>query len=61
VSESPSIPKPPPLPETNKQGKDEVSVYDVLEKGLSDLMDMCDVVMDKFTIARDEFNANKMT
>jgi len=45
---------------TNRQEKDEVSVYDVLEKGLSDLMDMCDVVIDKFTIARDEFNANKM-
>lgn len=36
---------------------DEVSVYDVLEKGLQDLADLCDVVIDKFTIAREEFNA----
>lgn len=35
---------------------DDVSVYEVLEKGLNDLMDLCDVVVDKFTIARDEFN-----
>ncbi|KAF1346472.1 DNA-directed RNA polymerase I and III 14 KDA polypeptide [Delphinella strobiligena] len=38
---------------------DEVNVYDVLEKGLNDLMDMCDVVIDKFTIARENFNATK--
>ncbi|KAI4740313.1 hypothetical protein E4T50_09232 [Aureobasidium sp. EXF-12298] len=38
---------------------DEVNVYDVLEKGLSDLMDLCDVVVDKFTVSRDEFNASK--
>lgn len=31
------------------------SAYDVLEKGLDDLMDLCDVVSDKFTISRDEF------
>ncbi|KAK8213454.1 RNA polymerase subunit AC19 [Zalaria obscura] len=36
---------------------DDVNVYDVLEKGLNDLMDLCDVVVDKFTISRDEFNA----
>lgn len=36
---------------------DNVSVYDVLRKGLSDLAAMCDVVEDKFTVARDEFNA----
>ena len=34
---------------------DGVSAYDVLEKGLDDLMDLCDVVVDKFTIARDDF------
>jgi len=34
---------------------DNASVYDVLEKGLNDLMELCDVVIDKFTIARDEF------
>ncbi|KAF2731101.1 DNA-directed RNA polymerase I and III 14 KDA polypeptide [Polyplosphaeria fusca] len=39
------------------QTYDNVSVYDVLEKGLNDLMEMCDVVMDKFTIAREDFQA----
>jgi DNA-directed RNA polymerase I and III subunit RPAC2 len=34
---------------------DNVSVYQVLEKGLEDLMNMCDVVTEKFTISRDEF------
>lgn len=41
------------------QTYDNVSVYTVLEKGLEDLMAMCDVVEEKFTIARDEF-VNKM-
>ncbi|KAK4548520.1 RNA polymerase subunit AC19 [Oleoguttula mirabilis] len=36
---------------------DNVSVYDVLRRGLSDLAELCDVVEDKFTVARDEFNA----
>lgn len=31
------------------------TVYDALEKGFDDLMDLCDVVTDKFTVARDEF------
>lgn len=39
---------------------DNVSVYTVLEKGLEDLMDMCDVVEEKFTVARDEFLNNRM-
>lgn len=30
-------------------------MYDVLEKGLNDLMDACDVVLEKFEEARDEF------
>jgi DNA-directed RNA polymerase I and III subunit RPAC2 len=38
------------------QTYDGVSVYTVLEKGLKDLMDLCDVVTEKFTVARDEFN-----
>ena len=42
-----------------KLDADNVSVYGVLEKGLNDLMDLCDVVMDKFTIARDEFAARE--
>ena len=33
-------------------------VYDVLQKGLDDLMAVCDVVMDKFTIARNEFQSD---
>lgn len=39
--------------------KDGVSVYSVLDKGLEDLMAMCDVVEEKFKISRDEF-VNKM-
>ncbi|MCJ1302308.1 RNA polymerase subunit AC19 [Hypocenomyce scalaris] len=35
------------------------SVYDALEKGLDDLMDLCDVVADKFTLARDAFAAEE--
>jgi len=34
---------------------DDVSVYDVLEKGLNDLMELCDVVTEKFTVARDAY------
>lgn len=34
---------------------DGVSVYSVLEKGLEDLMAMCDVVEEKFKISRDDF------
>ncbi|OAL51361.1 RBP11-like subunits of RNA polymerase [Pyrenochaeta sp. DS3sAY3a] len=36
-----------------------VNVYTVLEKGLDDLMNLCEVVEEKFTIARDEFK-NRM-
>ena len=32
------------------------TVYDALEKGLEDLKDLCDVVLEKFVAARDEFN-----
>ncbi|KAL8643240.1 MAG: hypothetical protein Q9228_000134 [Teloschistes exilis] len=31
------------------------AVYDVLEKGLDDLMALCDAVVTKFTDARDDF------
>lgn len=37
------------------------SVYDVLEKGFNDLMDLCDVVTEKFTSARDELAAQKQS
>ncbi|KAF2219752.1 DNA-directed RNA polymerase [Elsinoe ampelina] len=36
---------------------DDVSVYDVLEQGLQDLADLCDVVIEKFTESRDEYEA----
>jgi DNA-directed RNA polymerase I and III subunit RPAC2 len=38
-----------------------VSVYEVLRKGLDDLSDLCDVVVDKFTVSRDEFMATNPT
>ncbi|RMZ09029.1 hypothetical protein D0862_03749 [Hortaea werneckii] len=38
---------------------DNVSVFDVLRKGLSDLSDLCDVVEDKFSASRDEFNTQQ--
>ncbi|KAL3480665.1 DNA-directed RNA polymerase [Aspergillus californicus] len=39
------------------QTYDNTTALEVLEKGLDTLMDLCDVVTDKFTAARDEFNA----
>ncbi|KAL1608285.1 RNA polymerase subunit AC19 [Paraconiothyrium brasiliense] len=42
------------------QSYDNVDVFDILDKGLQDLMDMCDVVTEKFTIAREEFRNNQM-
>jgi len=38
---------------------DNVSVFDVLRKGLSDLADLCDVVEEKFSASRDEFNTQQ--
>jgi len=35
---------------------DKVNVQDVLEKGLDDLSDLCDVVIEKFEAARDEYH-----
>jgi hypothetical protein len=35
--------------------KDGTTAYDALMKGLEDLMDLCDVVVDKFSAARSEF------
>jgi DNA-directed RNA polymerase I and III subunit RPAC2 len=37
-----------------------VSVYTILEKGLKDLEDLCDVVTEKFTEAREQFKADQM-
>ncbi|KAI5310433.1 RNA polymerase subunit AC19 [Ascosphaera atra] len=54
-----------PHPSENKmnlriQTYDSTNVFEVLEKGLNDLMDLCDAVTEKFTVARDQFNADKM-
>ncbi|PYH48239.1 DNA-directed RNA polymerase core subunit RPC19 [Aspergillus saccharolyticus JOP 1030-1] len=38
---------------------DTTTAVEALEKGLDTLMDLCDVVTDKFTVARDGFNASK--
>ncbi|KAJ5657954.1 uncharacterized protein N7484_001603 [Penicillium longicatenatum] len=45
------------------QTSDSTTALEALEKGFNDLMDLCDVVTEKFTIARDQFNeenSNKM-
>ncbi|PGH03907.1 DNA-directed RNA polymerase I and III subunit RPAC2 [Polytolypa hystricis UAMH7299] len=42
------------------QTYDTTTVFEVLRKGLDDLMDLCDVVTEKFTVARDGFDAEKM-
>ncbi|KAL1985354.1 hypothetical protein VTN96DRAFT_8032 [Rasamsonia emersonii] len=39
------------------QTYENTTAIEALEKGLDDLMDLCDVVTEKFTAARDEFNA----
>ncbi|KAL4872024.1 hypothetical protein BDV12DRAFT_162886 [Aspergillus spectabilis] len=39
------------------QTYDTTTAIEALEKGLGSLMDLCDVVTDKFTRARDGFNA----
>jgi DNA-directed RNA polymerase I and III subunit RPAC2 len=35
---------------------DTTTALEALEKGFNDLMDLCDVVTEKFTTARDQFN-----
>jgi len=35
------------------------TAYDALRKGLEDMLEACDVVTEKFTAARDEFEASK--
>jgi hypothetical protein len=37
------------------------NVQEVLDKGLADLMDLCDVVLDKFEEARTDFASKKDT
>ncbi|KAJ5719639.1 hypothetical protein N7493_007217 [Penicillium malachiteum] len=38
------------------QTTDSTTALDALKKGFQDLMDLCDVVTEKFTVARDQFN-----
>ncbi|KAJ5326336.1 hypothetical protein N7541_010825 [Penicillium brevicompactum] len=38
------------------QTNDSTTALEALEKGFNDLMDLCDVVTEKFTGARDQFN-----
>ena len=62
-SKANSHPPSPPLPLPGFGEKipkvDGTTVYDVLEKGLDDLMDLCDVVTGRFTEARDRFGAGE--
>ena len=37
-----------------------MNVFDVLRKGLNDLADLCDVVEEKFTEARDQFTSEHL-
>ncbi|CAI7667715.1 unnamed protein product [Penicillium discolor] len=39
------------------QTNDTTTALEALEKGFNDLMDLCDVVTEKFTASRDQFNA----
>ncbi|OQD78375.1 hypothetical protein PENDEC_c001G02095 [Penicillium decumbens] len=41
------------------QTTDSTTALEALEKGFNDLMDLCDVVTEKFTASRDQFNAEK--
>lgn len=43
---------------TQMLGTEGTTVYDALEKGLDDLMDLCDVVTATFTDTRDDFAAS---
>ena len=42
---------------TAREDDAQSNVYQILRKGLDDLSDLCDTVEEKFTEARDEFNA----
>jgi len=44
------------MPLLTRAHSDGVNVYEVLRKGLDDLSELCDVVVDKFTASRDAFN-----
>ncbi|KAI9746501.1 MAG: RNA polymerase subunit AC19 [Claussenomyces sp. TS43310] len=54
-----SIPHPSePKMNIRIQTYENTTAVDALDKGLDDLMDLCDVVADKFTVARNEFMAD---
>ena len=36
----------------------DTTAFDALRKGLKDMIEACDMVTEKFTSARDEFNAS---
>ena len=40
---------------------DGTTAFDALNKGLDDLMDLCDVVVDKFTLARQDYASRNAT
>lgn len=39
---------------------DTTTALEALEKGFNDLMDLCDVVTEKFTAARDQFKEDQV-
>lgn len=43
----------------NARSADDVSVYDVLEKGFKDLEDVCDVMLGKFRSAKQEYGKHE--
>lgn len=43
----------------NHREAEGTTVYEALEKGFDDLMDLCDVVMEEFTGSRDGFAARQ--
>ncbi|KAE8411141.1 DNA-directed RNA polymerase [Aspergillus pseudocaelatus] len=47
------------LNKANLWNPDTTNAVEALEKGLDSLMDLCDVVTDKFTASRDAFNASE--
>ena len=42
-------------------GLTEGTAIEALEKGLKDLQDLCDVVSDKYTAAREAFSGDQMS
>lgn len=55
----------PTIPRDIRRAKtrttDGTTAIEALEKGLKDLQDLCDVVTDKFTVAKEEFASRMQT